>query len=46
MIEDWLKYEEQNDTGYVFKLIHHTENLIFINSILMKQQQKMKYETM
>ncbi|MCK5146822.1 DUF1837 domain-containing protein [bacterium] len=26
MIEDWLKYEEKDDTDYVFKLIHITEN--------------------
>ena len=26
MIEDWLKYEEKENTAYVFKLIHITEN--------------------
>jgi len=26
MIEDWLKYEEKENTDYVFKLIHITEN--------------------
>ncbi len=26
MIEDWLKYEEKEDTGYIFRLIHITEN--------------------
>ncbi len=26
MIEDWLKYEEKNDIGYVFRLMHITEN--------------------
>lgn len=26
MIEDWLKYDEQENTDYVFKLIHITEN--------------------
>ncbi len=25
-IEDWLKYEKKEDTGYIFRLIHITEN--------------------
>lgn len=40
MIEDWLKYEEKEDAGYVFKLIHITENQSPPDNDLIKHLQK------